>query len=78
MIVTADFERPSHTRTVTQVWHWDTSVMKGQAFYFPGSQEQEGSSKEAPDSNKKPPAFIILKHLDALNPVYLWDDIQAA
>jgi hypothetical protein len=63
---------------MTQVLHWDTSVMKGQAFYFPGSQEHEGSSKEAPDSNKKPPAFIILRHVDAVNPMHWWDEMHEA
>lgn len=50
--------------------HWDITLLGGNAFYLPGSQECAGSLKEKADYNLKPPAFIILKHIDSPDPFH--------
>jgi len=47
-----------------KVVHWNTDLLSGEAFYFPGSLDVI-SNTAAPDHNQHPPAFIILQHINA-------------
>jgi len=47
-----------------RVVQWNTELLAGDAFYFPGSRNVDTNDR-AKDHNNKPPAFIILEHVNA-------------